>query len=128
VDIIAGEFHGVKGPASTFTPVNLFNVRLNKNGEAAFSFPENFTTFCVVIEGKVEINSTEIPTNHLALLSNEGTDFTIKASENAVVLLASGAPLKEPISAYGPFVMNTNDELVQAIDDFNNGKFGYLED
>jgi quercetin 2,3-dioxygenase len=129
VEIIAGEFNQKKGAASTFTPVNLFNVTLQANKEASFSFPSNYTTFFLVIEGSVVVNGTQnAPANHLVLFKNNGTDFTVKAEEHTKLLILSGEPINEPIAAHGPFVMNTHDELIQAFHDFNHGKFGYLED
>ena len=83
----------------------------------------------MVIEGSIIINDNEkVPTDNFALMANDGSKFTIEATENAVVLIISGKPLNEPIAAHGPFVMNTHAELVQAFNDFNTGKFGYLED
>jgi quercetin 2,3-dioxygenase len=129
IEVIAGHYKDVKGAASTFTPVHLLNAKLNKGGKAEFSFPDNYTTALLVIEGAVKVNESEIvPTDHFVLFENEGEDFTVEASENAVVLVLSGKPIHEPISAQGPFVMNTRKELVEAFEDFNHGKFGFLED
>lgn len=128
VEVIVGEYQGIKGSASTFTPVHLFNAKLNKGGKASFSFPENYNTAVLVIEGNIKVNnSEEITTDSLGLLANEGEAFSVEATDNAVVLILSGAPINEPIAAQGPFVMNTRAELVQAMNDFNMGKFGYLE-
>lgn len=133
VEIIAGEYNGpqgiVKGSASTFTPIHLYNVRLNKGGKTEFSFPANYNTSLLVIEGSITINgSDDVPTDNFALFDNQGEQFSIEASEGAVVLIMSGEPIGEPIAAHGPFVMNTNEELSQAFRDYNTGKFGYLED
>ena len=129
IEVIAGHYKDVKGAASTFTPVHLLNAKLNKGGKAEFSFPDNYTTALLVIEGAVKVNESEIVlTDHFVLFENEGEDFTVEASENAVVLVLSGKPIHEPISAQGPFVMNTRKELVEAFEDFNHGKFGFLED
>lgn len=82
-----------------------------------------------MIEGSVKVNNKEIvPQDHFALFNKEGERFSLEAIEDATVLVLAGAPLHEPIAAHGPFVMNTRAELIQAFDDFNNGKFGYLED
>ena len=129
LEVIAGNYNDVKGTATTFSPVHLFNAKLKKNGKAVFSFPENYNTSVLVIEGSIKINDLEnVPENHLALLKNEGETFNIEAAEDSVILILSGEPLNEPIAARGPFVMNTREELSEAIDDFNVGKFGYLED
>lgn len=129
IELIAGEYQGEKGPATTFSPVHLMNAKLKKGGKTDFSFPANFNTAALVIEGNIMVNGEEnAPTDHFVLFENEGEDFTIEASENAVVLIISGEPLKEPIFHHGPFVMNNRNEILQAFDDFNQGKFGYLED
>ena len=83
----------------------------------------------LVIEGSIAVNNTEqAPTDHFVLMANDGGEFRIKATDNAVVLILSGEPLNEPIVPHGPFVMNTREEIHQAFDDYNNGKFGFLED
>ncbi len=128
VEVIAGQYKEVKGAASTFTPVHLQNVKLNKGGEAEFSLPANFNTALVVIDGNVKVNDKAAPANHFVLFKNDGEQFKITADENATVLVLSGEPINEPIAAYGPFVMNTQAELVEAFGDFENGKFGTLED
>lgn len=128
VEVIAGEYKCKKGSASTFTPVHLLNAKLNKGGNASFSFPENYNTAILVLEGNIIVNdSEEIKTDSLGLLSNIGENFSIKALDNAVILILSGEPINEPIAAQGPFVMNTRAEVIQAISDFNMGRFGYLE-
>ncbi|SIS41384.1 hypothetical protein SAMN05421766_101695 [Zobellia uliginosa] len=128
IEVIAGKYNDTVGTASTFTPINMLNARLKKGGKADFSFPENYNTVLLVIEGSIVVNGKEeAPTDHLALMENKGENFTIEATENAVVLVLSGEPMNEPIAAHGPFVMNTKEELMQAFHDFNNGKFGYLE-
>ncbi|HRB73044.1 MULTISPECIES: pirin family protein [Flavobacterium] len=129
IEVIAGQYQDVKGAASTFTPVNLQNAKLNKGGKALFSFPAHYNTALLVIEGSIKINDSEVvPTDHLALFENKGETFTIEALENAIVLVLSGEPINEPIVAHGPFVMNTREEIIQAFEDVNMGRFGYLED
>ncbi len=128
IDIIAGEFENNKGPASSFTPLSLFNVKLNKGKGTSLSFNESHNTGLLIIKGNVTINNQErAPTNHFVLFENKGKEFTIKAEDDAEILILSGEPIDEPIASYGPFVMNTNDEIRQTIEDFNNGKFGYLD-
>ena len=128
IDIIAGEFEKNKGPASSFTPLSLFNVKLNKGKGTSLSFKETHNTGLLIIKGNVTINNSErAPTNHFVLFKNKGKEFTLKADDEAEILVLSGEPIDEPIASYGPFVMNTNDEIKQTIDDFNSGKFGYLD-
>ena len=128
VDIIAGDFEGNKGPASTFTPLSLYNVHLNKGKGASFSFTASHNTGLLITKGSATINNIEkAPTNHFVLFENDGKEFTIRADEDATILILSGEPIDEPIASYGPFVMNTNAEIKQTIDDFNSGKFGYLD-
>lgn len=129
IEVIAGEYDGKKGPASTFTPVNMMNAKLKKGGKADFSFPEDFNTAALVIEGSVIVNGEEkVPTDNFILFENEGENFTIEATEDSIVLIISGEPLNETIFPHGPFVMNTREEIIQAFEDYNTGKFGYLED
>ncbi|TDQ25562.1 pirin family protein [Tenacibaculum caenipelagi] len=129
IEVIAGEYEGNKGPASTFSPVNMFNVRLKKEAKTQLTFPAHYTTSILPVEGSVRVNEvTDVLQDHFILFANDGDTFTIEALEDTIVLVLSGEPLNEPIAAYGPFVMNTQEELVKAFQDFNTGKFGYLED
>lgn len=129
VEVIAGEHKGIKGRAETFSPINILNVKLKSGAETDFYSPKHFNTAILVIEGSVKINGNEeAATDHFVLMANDGETFTVKASEDAVFLILSGEPIHEPIVAHGPFVMNTRQEIVQAFEDFNLGKFGYLED
>lgn len=129
VEVIAGKYQDIDGAADTFSQVNLLNARMNKGAKADFEFPAHYNTALLVVEGEVKVNQAEeVPTDHFVLFENKGEHFVVEASEDAVVLVLSGEPLNEPIAAHGPFVMNTQQEIIQAIDDFNNGKFGRLED
>jgi redox-sensitive bicupin YhaK (pirin superfamily) len=129
IEVIGGQYKDVKGAASTFSPMNLLNAKLNKGGVVDFTFPTIYNTGFVVIEGSVLVNGAEkAPTDHFVLMANDGEQFEIEAtSDNTVVLVLSGAPIDEPIAARGPFVMNTVGELKQAFQEFYEGKFGELE-
>lgn len=129
IEVIAGEYKGMTGKASTFTPLNVYNARLNKGAKAGFSFPFSYNTGFVIIEGSILINGTEkAGPNQFVHFQNTGTDIVVEALEDAVVLILSGEPIDEPIAQYGPFLMNTDLEIQQAISDYNQGKFGYLEE
>jgi len=129
VDIIAGEYMGVKGPAFTFTPMSMFNAYLAENAKMEFSFPETESTGLLIIEGDVKINDTKTATeDSFVYFDRKGKIIYIEALKKSIVLILSGDPINEPIASYGPFVMNTQDEIKEAYEDYYNGKFGYLED
>jgi quercetin 2,3-dioxygenase len=129
VEIVAGKYNGLKGPAKTFSPVDLFNARLLKGDTAAFSFKKDYNTALLVIEGKITVNNRKaVPENHLAVFNHDGEDISIVADEDSIVLIMNGEPINEPIASYGPFVMNTEAEIRYAFEEFRSGKFGFLED
>lgn len=129
VEVIAGNYGNVTGAASTFSPVNMFNARLEEGGKAGFDFPATYNTALLVVAGEIDVNGTQtVAENHFVLFENEGEHFSVEATKKAIVLILSGEPLNEPIAAQGPFVMNTREEISQAIRDYNLGKFGYLEE
>ena len=129
VEIIAGEFNGVKGPATTFSPVHLYNLKPKAGESVELSFPSGYTTAILAIEGSAKMNgSDKLPTNYLALFERDGESITVEAAEDSILLMMCGEPLNEPIAQYGPFLMNTQIEIAEAIDDYRMGKFGYLAD
>lgn len=128
LEVIAGNYQGTQGPASTFTPVHLYNARLNPGGKAELEFPPGYNTALLVIEGSARVNGTEVPNDRFVLMTDKPGRIVLEASEQAVILVMSGEPIDEPIMAYGPFVMNTEAQIREAIADFNQGRFGYLED
>lgn len=127
VEVIAGSFKGTEGPAEHFTPVELYRLYMDKGSKVDFDLPENYNTALLGIKGSSDISGTALPLDHLALLENKGTRIEITASEDTELLLLSGAPIDEPIAHYGPFLMNTQAEIQQAIRDFQSGKFGHLD-
>lgn len=127
IEVITGMYKDIKGAAFTFSPINLLNAKLKKGSKADFSFPSEYNTALVLIEGSILVNGTDkAPTNHLLLMAHDGEHFEIEATEDALVLVLSGEPINEPIAARGPFVMNTEGELKQAYLDYREGKFGEL--
>ncbi|MBA3666059.1 MAG: pirin family protein [Bacteroidetes bacterium] len=128
VEVVAGEFNGVKGPATTFSPLHLYNIRLKKGAKVNVELPEKYNTAIIVIEGAVVINDKAAANDNFVLFRNEGTEIIATATEDCILLVMSGEPIKEAIVPYGPFLMNTKEEIMQAYDDFHKGKFGTLED
>jgi redox-sensitive bicupin YhaK (pirin superfamily) len=126
VNIIAGELNGKAGSATTFTPINVYDVKLNANGSMEFDTPEKHNTFILVINGKVEVNGEAADTHQFVIFKNEGQSISIKAQTDSVLLVLSGEPIDEPIAQYGPFVMNTQEELQEAFQEYQSGKFGVL--
>jgi len=128
VRVIAGEFDGHRGPARTFTPMDVWDVRLNAGKPAEFTLPEGRTLALVVLKGAVLVNGTPVAREaQMVVLAREGHVVTLEAESDATVLLLSGEPIDEPIVGYGPFVMNTEEEIEQAITDFNSGRFGRMQ-
>jgi quercetin 2,3-dioxygenase len=128
VYVVAGEYEGVKGIASTFSPVHMYDMHLNAGADFTFKLPANFNSGILVVDGDVEVNEHKAPENHYVQLKNEGGDIHIKSGGKSLILVLSGEPLNEPYVNYGPFVMNTEQEIHQAIEDYNAGKFGFLKD
>jgi redox-sensitive bicupin YhaK (pirin superfamily) len=127
--IIAGQFDasrdGAKGPASTFTPINVWDVRLNRDAETTLDLPEGHTAIVVVLSGHVTVNGGEpAGAAEALLLDRHGDSVTLSADADSVLLILTGEPIDEPIVGYGPFVMNSEAEIRQAVTDFNSGRFG----
>lgn len=126
VRVIAGDYQQQKGAANTYTPVNLLDIKLMAEGTVTVPIPKEHNTALLIINGSGEVNGQKVRPHDFVLFTNEGEDIQIKATENTTILLMSGTPIDEPIASYGPFVMNTQEEIVTAINDFNQGKFGTL--
>lgn len=125
--VIAGEFDGIKGPAFTFTPINMLRAVLYNNAAVQFTFPAQHNTAILVIAGAVLINgTTHAEERNLVLFGHSGEEITVTASSDAEFVVLDGEPINETVVQYGPFVMNTPAEIQQATADVNNGKFGYL--
>ena len=126
IRVIAGNCNGVTGSASTFTPVNLFDIRLKNEQTTEFSVPAVHNALAVVIHGSVIINQQEIPEHGMVVFNHDGDRVQMEALSDAVILFMSGEPIHEPVAQYGPFVMNTQEELMVAFEEFRSGKFGVL--
>jgi redox-sensitive bicupin YhaK (pirin superfamily) len=127
VRVIAGEFDGHRGPARTFTPMDVWDLRLHQGATTQFTFQEGRTLALIVLHGTVLVNATQIAREaQMVLLDRAGTGLSIEASSDSTILLLSGEPIQEPTVGYGPFVMNTQAEIAQAVQDFNSGRFGQM--
>jgi redox-sensitive bicupin YhaK (pirin superfamily) len=127
VRVIAGEYGGVQGPAKTFSPVHMYDARLNAGHRLNVDVQEGDTTTVFVLSGEIGLNSTQRAKEaELVVYDRAGTSITLEARETSRILILSGEPIREPIARYGPFVMNTKEELVQAVQDYQAGKMGHL--
>jgi redox-sensitive bicupin YhaK (pirin superfamily) len=125
--VIAGEFAGKKGPAKTFTPIDLWDVRLSGGKTAELRVPKGHTTLVFVLSGRVKLAGGEILGDaELGVLDRESEDFTLTALEDAKVLVLAGEPIPEPVVGYGPFVMNSWKEIKEAFEDFEAGRMGQI--
>jgi len=124
--VIAGAFGASKGPAETFTPMNLWDVRLNAGGGTAFSVPAGHNATVFVLSGTVSVNGRPAADAEFVVLDRKGEAVRIDAESDAKLLFLSGEPIDEPVFGYGPFVMNTEAEIRQAITDYQSGKMGHL--
>ncbi|MCY1211986.1 Pirin [compost metagenome] len=124
VRVIAGQYGAHAGPARTFTPMHVWDLRLAQGGVSTLPLPDGWNAALVVLRGRVRINGDTVAGEaQMAVLDRSGASVTLEASTDAVVLLLTGEPIDEPVVGYGPFVMNTEQEIQQAMSDFNNGRF-----
>ena len=125
--VIAGEHVGRRGPARGFTPINVWDLRLNRGGVTSLTLPEGQTVMVVMLKGTVQVNGDAIAREaQLVLLDRASGEITLEANGDASLLILSGEPINEPVVMHGPFVMNTADEIRQAMVDFQNGRFGEI--
>jgi redox-sensitive bicupin YhaK (pirin superfamily) len=126
--VIAGDYNGNRGPAHTFTPIDLWDVQLRSGGTASLALPEGRTVAIVVLKGTVQVNGDAVAREaQFVLLDPSGAEFTLEANGDASVLVLSGEPINEPVVMQGPFVMNTVGEIKQAMLDFQRGRYGTIE-
>ncbi|MFM2152684.1 MAG: hypothetical protein RL199_1119 [Pseudomonadota bacterium] len=128
VRILAGAFAGVRGPAATFTPVNVFDLKLAAGGRTELGIPASHNLALLVMEGAVSVNGRTASEHDFIVFAPEGERVDVVAGETSQLLVLSGEPIREPVVSYGPFVMNTPQEIQQAFVDFSSGRFGHLED
>jgi len=126
VRVIAGEFRGVKGPAQTFTPVNLLEARVRAGQQLRLDLREGFSAGLYIVEGKTTVNGEAANAGELVVLEREGDGIVIDAATDAVVFVMNGAPIDEPVVGSGPFVMNSTREIQQAYADFHAGRLGKI--
>lgn len=124
--VIAGQFGDAKGPARTFTPINVWDVRLKADADVSLDLPEGHNALIVVLTGHVTVEGAQAGEAEVLQLSTEGQGVQVHADGDSMLLVLTGEPIDEPIAGYGPFVMNTEAEIRQAITDFNSGRFGQI--
>lgn len=125
--VIAGTFGSVNGPAKTFSPVHLYDVRLTAGHQVELSLPEGFNSSLFVLHGQVRVNGAQtVGEVEIGIFGQRGDRVVFEAKQDATILVLSGEPIAEPIARYGPFVMNTREEIIQAVQDYQAGKMGHL--
>ena len=125
--VIAGDYEGSRGPARTFTPIDIWDLRLRQGGATSLTLPEGHTAGLIVLRGSVRINGGNTASEaQFVLLDRTGGEVTLEADSDATVLVLSGEPIDEPVVMYGPFVMNSPDQIRQAMVDFRSGRFGAI--
>lgn len=128
VTVVAGEFKGIKGPAMTFSPINIYIIDLENKGDLLFREPGNYNTGMLVLGGDLKVNDRDCREGDFILFENQDGDIKLESiSDKAKIIVLSGQPIDEPIATGGPFVMNTKEEILQASRDFKEGKFGSLD-
>jgi len=127
VRVIAGEFEGVTGPAHTFTPINVWDLYLTSKQPIDLAVPDGYNTLLAVLKGSVRVNGSKtIGAAEVGLFDRTGDYIHIDSAQNTTALLLCGEPIDEPISGSGPFVMNTAEEIRQAMADYQSGKMGKI--
>lgn len=125
--VIAGEFAGRRGPARPFTPLDVWGVRLRKDSSTRFEFPDRQTVAVVALRGGLLVQGRHILREaQVAVFDRRAGEVSIEANDDATLLVLAGEPIEEPIVGYGPFVMNTDEEIAQAVDDVQGGRFGAI--
>ena len=126
VRVIAGQYEDAEGPARTFSPMNVWDLRLQAWGVANLTLPAGHNTALFVLRGAIQVGGKTVSEAELAVMEREGDQLAFETLEETTLLLLNGAPLNEPIVGYGPFVMNTRAEIVQAFEDYEHGRLGTI--
>jgi redox-sensitive bicupin YhaK (pirin superfamily) len=126
IAVVAGEFEGVNGPANILTPQILLRITSKEGDSFSFEIPEHFNCLIYLLDGKMEINGQKVNAEEMLFFELHGTQIEIKTHQDTRAILLSGAPINEPVVSYGPFVMNTQTEIMQSIRDSQQGKMGIL--
>lgn len=124
--VIAGEIAGLHGPAHTFSPVIVADLTLSNGQSETLTVTPDYALMAYVLSGSAVLNNEPIERGQIALLNTDGDTITLSSPEAAKVLILAGEPIREPLAVYGPFVMNTREEILAAFDDFQNGRMGVL--
>ena len=124
--VIAGNLEGLQGPTHTFSPIVVADLTLKKGKSNILTVPTTYAAMVYILSGSVTINADPIDRGQIALMNTNGDSISLLASTDAKVLLLAGEPIREPLAVYGPFVMNTREEIMAAFDDFQNGRMGVL--
>ncbi|HZW10425.1 MAG TPA: pirin family protein [Phycisphaerales bacterium] len=128
IRVIAGDFNGTKAAARTFSPVFLWDIRLGRGGRASLPVPGGSSAAAFLRSGAVRVSGThDVTSRHLAIFDRAGGDVLLEASDDSELIVLGGEPIDEPVVAYGPFVMNTPEEIQAAIRDVQEGRFGRLD-
>ncbi|WP_020596411.1 pirin family protein [Spirosoma panaciterrae] len=125
--VIAGDLAGLQGPASTFSPIVVADLRLNKGQTETITIPQSYALMVYVLSGSATLNTTAMERGQIALLNQDGDRISLSAEEDTKLLILAGEPIREPLAVYGPFVMNTREEILEAFEDFQAGRMGVLQ-
>jgi quercetin 2,3-dioxygenase len=129
VRVISGAYEESQGPADTFSPAHMLDLRLRPGAEVRLPTPRDYNTAVLVLDGQVTANGSKpVSAGEFILFRNDGDEVVVESRTESIVMFLSGAPIEEPLVHYGPFVMNSVDEINEAIEDFNSGAFGQLSD
>lgn len=126
--VIAGAYNQTSGPAKTVTPMNIWDVKLQANANTSFDLPTATNTLIILLHGQATVNEAELTQHQGTLLSQDGERVTITAADHgATLIILNGEPIDEPVVAHGPFVMNSSEEIRQAVADYHAGRMGQLQ-